>query len=355
MGTPRRTARSAPHPARSHGRSWRTCPARRCGRTCCSGCRDSTRFPLLFSSRNHCSAHPRQGGQDGKIEPEQRESPAFEEPEAAATEARQDKGKLHDPAREAKRFIQGVQPVRLSSVRIVQRGENYSPEKPAAHYAYVLILPSCLIPEVPLLGYSRENEGLLPRPHRTQSPNATKPLSEARRMPARGIRNPHPRRAQALNNDEARLDSSRASQLPCGRRTVAVRRRCLVAGSLRGAGSARRGRGTRGAGSLRGAGSAGSARGARRARGAGHGRAGRKLGSAFGAHRVRELGFRPAFRTRLVDLDCCWSEAHGRSFLVSNQYCTRGPPPSGTSPHRGGPPRSTGGNARTEAARLSGA
>ena len=119
------------------------------------------------------------------------------------------------------------------------------------------------------LGYSRENEGLLPRPHRTQSPNATKPLSEARRMPARGIRNPHPRRAQALNNDEARLDSSRASQLPCGRRTVAVRRRCLVAGSLRGAGSARRGRGTRGAGSLRGAGSAGSARGARRARGAG--------------------------------------------------------------------------------------
>lgn len=205
------------------------------------------------------------------------------------------------------------------------------------------------------LGYSRENEGLLPRPHRTQSPNATKPLSEARRMPARGIRNPHPRRAQALNNDEARLDSSRASQLPCGRRTVAVRRRCLVAGSLRGAGSARRGRGTRGAGSLRGAGSAGSARGARRARGAGHGRAGRKLGSAFGAHRVRELGFRPAFRTRLVDLDCCWSEAHGRSFLVSNQYCTRGPPPSGTSPHRGGPPRSTGGNARTEAARLSGA
>ncbi len=187
------------------------------------------------------------------------------------------------------------------------------------------------------LGYSRENEGLLPRPHRTQSPNATKPLSEARRMPARGIRNPHPRRAQALNNDEARLDSSRASQLPCGRRTVAVRRRCLVAGSLRGAGSA------------------GSARGARRARGAGHGRAGRKLGSAFGAHRVRELGFRPAFRTRLVDLDCCWSEAHGRSFLVSNQYCTRGPPPSGTSPHRGGPPRSTGGNARTEAARLSGA
>ena len=205
------------------------------------------------------------------------------------------------------------------------------------------------------LGYSRENEGLLPRPHRTQSPNATKPLSEARRMPARGIRNPHPRRAQALNNDEARLDSSRASQLPCGRRTVAVRRRCLVAGSLRGAGSARRGRGTRGAGSLRGAGSAGSARGARRARGAGHGRAGRKLGSAFGAHRVRELGFRPAFRTRLVDLGCCWSEAHGRSFLVSNQYCTRGPPPSGTSPHRGGPPRSTGGNARTEAARLSGA
>ena len=205
------------------------------------------------------------------------------------------------------------------------------------------------------LGYSRENEGLLPRPHRTQSPNATKPLSEARRMPARGIRNPHPRRAQALNNDEARLDSSRASQLPCGRRTVAVRRRCLVAGSLRGAGSARRGRGTRGAGSLRGAGSAGSARGARRARGAGHGRAGRKLGSAFGAHRVRELGFRPAFRARLVDLDCCWSEAHGRSFLVSNQYCTRGPPPSGTSPHRGGPPRSTGGNARTEAARLSGA
>lgn len=205
------------------------------------------------------------------------------------------------------------------------------------------------------LGYSRENEGLLPRPHRTQSPNATKPLSEARRMPARGIRNPHPRRAQALNNDEARLDSSRASQLPCGRRTVAVRRRCLVAGSLRGAGSARRGRGTRGAGSLRGAGSTGSARGARRARGAGHGRAGRKLGSAFGAHRVRELGFRPAFRTRLVDLDCCWSEAHGRSFLVSNQYCTRGPPPSGTSPHRGGPPRSTGGNARTEAARLSGA
>ena len=205
------------------------------------------------------------------------------------------------------------------------------------------------------LGYSRENEGLLPRPHRTQSPNATKPLSEARRMPARGIRNPHPRRAQALNNDEARLDSSRASQLPCGRRTVAVRRRCLVAGSLRGAGSARRGRGTRGAGSLRGAGSAGSARGARRARGAGHGRAGRKLGSAFGAHRVRKLGFRPAFRTRLVDLDCCWSEAHGRSFLVSNQYCTRGPPPSGTSPHRGGPPRSTGGNARTEAARLSGA
>lgn len=205
------------------------------------------------------------------------------------------------------------------------------------------------------LGYSRENEGLLPRPHRTQSPNATKPLSEARRMPARGIRNPHPRRAQALNNDEARLESSRASQLPCGRRTVAVRRRCLVAGSLRGAGSARRGRGTRGAGSLRGAGSAGSARGARRARGAGHGRAGRKLGSAFGAHRVRELGFRPAFRARLVDLDCCWSEAHGRSFLVSNQYCTRGPPPSGTSPHRGGPPRSTGGNARTEAARLSGA
>ena len=205
------------------------------------------------------------------------------------------------------------------------------------------------------LGYSRENEGLLPRPHRTQSPNATKPLSEARRMPARGIRNPHPRRAQALNNDEARLDSSRASQLPCGRRTVAVRRRCLVAGSLRGAGSARRGRGTRGAGSLRGAGSTGSARGARRARGAGHGRAGRKLGSAFGAHRVRKLGFRPAFRTRLVDLDCCWSEAHGRSFLVSNQYCTRGPPPSGTSPHRGGPPRSTGGNARTEAARLSGA
>lgn len=187
------------------------------------------------------------------------------------------------------------------------------------------------------LGYSRENEGLLPRPHRTQSPNATKPLSEARRMPARGIRNPHPRRAQALNNDEARLESSRASQLPCGRRTVAVRRRCLVAGSLRGAGSA------------------GSARGARRARGAGHGRAGRKLGSAFGAHRVRELGFRPAFRARLVDLDCCWSEAHGRSFLVSNQYCTRGPPPSGTSPHRGGPPRSTGGNARTEAARLSGA
>ncbi len=205
------------------------------------------------------------------------------------------------------------------------------------------------------LGYSRENEGLLPRPHRTQSPNATKPLSEARRMPARGIRNPHPRRAQALNNDEARLESSRASQLPCGRRTVAVRRRCLVAGSLRGAGSAGSGRGTRGAGSLRGAGSAGSARGARRARGAGHGRAGRKLGSAFGAHRVRELGFRPAFRTRLVDLDCCWSEAHGRSFLVSNQYCTRGPPPSGTSPHRGGPPRSTGGNARTEAARLSGA
>ncbi len=205
------------------------------------------------------------------------------------------------------------------------------------------------------LGYSRENEGLLPRPHRTQSPNATKPLSEARRMPARGIRNPHPRRAQALNNDEARLESSRASQLPCGRRTVAVRRRCLVAGSLRGAGSAGSGRGTRGAGSLRGAGSAGSARGARRARGAGHGRAGRKLGSAFGAHRVRELGFRPAFRARLVDLDCCWSEAHGRSFLVSNQYCTRGPPPSGTSPHRGGPPRSTGGNARTEAARLSGA
>lgn len=63
------------------------------------------------------------------------------------------------------------------------------------------------------LGYSRENEGLLPRPHRTQSPNATKPLSEARRMPARGIRNPHPRRAQALNNDEARLESSRASPI----------------------------------------------------------------------------------------------------------------------------------------------
>lgn len=190
VGTPRRTARSAPHPARSHGRSWRTCPARRCGRTCCSGCRDSTRFPLLFSSRNHCSAHPRQGGQDGKIEPEQCESPAFEEPEAAAMEARQNKGKLHDPAREAKRFIQGVQPVRLSSVRIVQRGENYSPEKPAAHYAYVLILPSCLIPEVPLFR-------LLARKRRLTSPSAPHAVPERDEAAFRSAQNARPGHTQS--------------------------------------------------------------------------------------------------------------------------------------------------------------
>ena len=105
-------------------------------------------------------------------------------------EARQNKGKLHDPAREAKRFIQGVQPVRLSSVRIVQRGENYSPEKPAAHYAYVLILPSCLIPEVPLFR-------LLARKRRLTSPSAPHAVPERDEAAFRSAQNARPGHTQS--------------------------------------------------------------------------------------------------------------------------------------------------------------
>lgn len=81
-------------------------------------------------------------------------------------------------------------PVRLSSVRIVQRGENYSPEKPAAHYAYVLILPSCLIPEVPLLR-------LLARKRRLTSPSAPHAVPERDEAAFRSAQNARPGHTQS--------------------------------------------------------------------------------------------------------------------------------------------------------------
>ncbi len=190
---PPRTAHSAPRPERSRARSWGTCPARRCGRTCCNGYRGNTRLFLSCSRQAAIVAHifarsdkaerlaparicarelaparaPREatGAAWLRTPPDAKAAPARKSQRAAAGSAaprrrqaggrcgpgrQQGKRKLHDSVTQAKRFVQGVQPIRPWSVRIVQRGENYIPETHSAHYAYKLILASNLIPEVPL-------------------------------------------------------------------------------------------------------------------------------------------------------------------------------------------------------------
>ena len=190
---PPRTAHSAPRPERSRARSWGTCPARRCGRTCCNGYRGNTRLFLSCSRQAAIVAHifarsdkaerlaparicarelaparaPREatGAAWLRTPPDAKAAPARKSQRAAAGSAaprrrqaggrcgpgrQQGKRKLHDSVTQAKRFVQGVQPIRPWSVRIVQRGENYIPETHSAHYACKLILTPGIILEVPL-------------------------------------------------------------------------------------------------------------------------------------------------------------------------------------------------------------
>ena len=187
----------------------------------------------------------------------------------------------------------------------------------------------------------------------------TKPLSEARQNARPGHTQSRTSTAahRRLNNDEAPA-TIRAGllQLPCGRRTVAVRRRCLVAGSLRGAGSARRGKGHPGRREP-------SGRRERRERSGRQARQGRRAwpgrqeaSAPHSGHTVSgNWAFAPHFGHVLSISTAAGLKHMVDPFSFPTNTARAARPASGTSPHRGGPPRSTGGNARTEAARLSGA